>query len=195
MFIRVTVTCSSLSIKMLAADRISIIVSSEGGSLSVSTDDSDCLETWRNYQGLAAYPCYLIQWHLNNTTECHKQLLSPAPSVDCLVTISFCGRLCLPVNSLMAARLSSTLLRFKMRRLLIAVGLPGPWTCSSWGKLMIRGVDTFSGLQSTLFPACGHLWPSEETEHITDHHNFILISTLWVQEHNKKHSCVSIVGD
>ena len=46
----------------------------------------------RNYQGLASNPCYLIQRHLNNTTECHnhKQLLDTKTLlvVDCLVTIS-----------------------------------------------------------------------------------------------------------
>ena len=87
------------------------------------------------------------------------------------------------------ARLSSELPPFKMRRLLIAVGLLGPWTCSSSGKLMIRGVDTYSGLLSILFPVCGHLWPSEETEHITDHHHFIIL-TLWIQKNYNTNVCV-----
>ena len=64
-----------------------------------------------------------------------------------------------------------------MRSLLIAVGLPGPGTCFSSGKLMIRGVDTLSGLLSVLFPVCGHLWVSEETEHITDHRHINSLSS------------------
>ena len=58
---------------------------------------------------------------------------------------------------------------------------------------MIRGVDTFSGLLLVLFPVCGHLWPSEETEHITDHHDINSLSSG--KQQSNRHINVVSVGD
>ena len=106
--------------------------------------------------------------------------------MDCLVTISFCWRLYLRqdwVQGCYHLKWGDYWLLLVCRVLELAPPQESWWS-EVW--ILIPVSCRFCFRFVVIFV------PSEETEHITNHHFIIL--TLWVQKNYKKNVCVFIVG-